>query len=89
MKDITVISATSDSIILFFSSVSRCLFDIPFTGAFAKRGIVLLLTGRDLVSREECVPARLSMTSLFRKAAFASPFPYRRFGECIKSSCLA
>lgn len=36
MKDITVISATSDSIILFFSSVSRCLFDIPFTGAFAK-----------------------------------------------------
>lgn len=38
-----------------FSWVSRCLFDILLTCAFAKQGIVLLLIGQDLVSREECV----------------------------------
>lgn len=47
-----------------FSWVPRCLFDILLTCAFAKQVIVPLLIGQDLVSREESVPTRLSLTSL-------------------------
>lgn len=40
---------------------------------FVKPGIVLLLIGQDLVSDEERVPARLSVTSPLRKVALVSP----------------
>lgn len=58
-----------------FSSISCHLFNIPLTCAFAKQGIVPLLIGRDLVSQEECVPARLSVTSLLRKSSVCLFFP--------------
>lgn len=60
-----------------FKPGSGCCFDILLTCAFAEPDMVLLLIGQDLVSQDKCVPARLSVTSPFGKAAFASPSPRR------------
>ena len=65
---------------------SRSLFDILLTCAFAKWGIVLLLISQDLVSEEERVPARLSVTSVLRKGAFASPSLIDSLGSALRAA---